>query len=325
MRNGNERSFSARVKDELVRLPLGKSCCLLSELSALTETSGHLTFRGGGKLGVTYRVDNAGVARRLFLLLKKQLNVTPTLHFTQTSQLGGKKTCVLTLNDEDTKTLLTALHMMETDEEGQTHLKRTVPRHPMTRQCCRRAFFRGAFLGAGTVSDPEKSYHFEWKADDDTLPSSLEKLLEKCDLPFHQYERKSQKIVYLKGAQQIADLLALMGATQSVLNMETVRVRKQIRASATRASNCDEHNGEKMLDAAQQQIEAIKTISLKQGLFTLPPALQEIARLRMEHTELSLAELGTMLDPPVGKSGVNHRLRRLMEIAKNIEEQEEEE
>lgn len=323
MKTGSERSFSAKVKDELIRLPMGKSCCMLSELSALTETSGHLTFRGAGKLGVTYRVDNAGVARRLFMLLKKQLDVTPTLHFTQTNQLGGKKTCVLTLNDDDTRTLLMSLHMMETDENGQPHLKRTVPRHPLTRQCCRKAFFRGAFLGSGTVTNPEKSYHFEWKSDDDTLPSVLEKLLEKAELPFHQYERKEEKVVYLKGAQQIADMLAMMGAAQSVLKMEEVRVQKQIRASAVRAANCDEHNGEKMLDAAQQQVEAIKSISLQKGLFNLPPALQELARLRLEHTELSLTELGEQLNPPVGKSGVNHRMRRLMEIARQLTETEE--
>lgn len=317
-------SFAVGVKDELVRLAPGKSCCQISELSALTQTLGHLTFRGGGRLGVTYRTDHAGIARRLFLILKKQLNLSPTLHFSQTTRQEGHKTCVLTLNDEDSKVLLTALHMMETDEEGQLHLKRTTPRHPMTRQCCRRAFFRGAFLGAGTVSNPEKGYHFEWKADDDVLPLTLERLLYKCDLPYHCYERKGKKVVYLKGAQQIADILTLMGATQSVLDMEDTRIHKQVRAKVTRATNCDEHNSEKMLDAAQRQAEAIRIITLKRGLFTLPPALREVARLRREQPELSLTELGQMLDPPVGKSGINHRMRRLMEIAEEIEKEEQE-
>ena len=222
---------------------------------------------------------------------------------------------MLTLGGEDARTLLEALHMTETDENGQMHLKRTVPRHPMTRQCCRKAFLRGAFLGAGTVTNPEKSYHFEWKADDSHLPQVLGKLLEKCDLPFHTYERSGQQIVYLKGAQQIADVLALMGAGQGVMDLENTRIRKQLRAAAIRAANCDEHNGERMLDAAQKQTEAIRQLSLKQGLFTLPPALQELARLRLDHPELSLKELGEMLDPPVGKSGINHRMRRLMEAA----------
>lgn len=314
-------SFSGKVKEELIRLPAGKACCMLSEISALTQTSGHLAFRGGGSIAVSYRLDNAGTARRLFQLLKKRLGIAPTLHFVQTPQLGGRRTCVLTLGTEDTRTLLSALHMAETDEEGQIHLKRTVPRHPMTRQCCRRAFLRGAFLGAGTVTNPEKEYHFEWKAEDERLAETLRKLLEQCGLPYRSYLRKGQQVVYLKGAQQIADMLAIMGAGSGVLEMENVRIRKQLRASATRAANCDEHNSEKMLDAGQKQSEAIRRISLKQGLFTLPPALREAARLRVENPDLSLQELGEMMDPPVSKSGMNHRIRRLMAIAAALEEE----
>lgn len=323
MRNGEKQSFSAAVKNELVRLPLGKNCCMLSELSALTQTSGHLSFRGRGKMSVTYRLDNTGVARRLFLLLKKRLTVNPTLHFTQTSQLGGRRTCVLTLDEEDTRKLLEALHMIETDSEGQIHLRRTAPRHPMTRRCCRRAFLRASFLGSGTMADPERSYHLEWRADDEHLAEVLEKLLEKCDMTGKTYMRKQRQVVYLKGAQQISDMLALMGASHSVLDTESIRVRKQIRTSAVRAVNCDEHNGEKMLDASQKQMNDIRLISLKTGLFNLPPALQEMARLRIENPAVSLQELGQMMNPPIGKSGVNHRMRRLAEIAEKIKEDAE--
>ena len=314
MKTDTRQSFSAKVKAELIRLPLGKACCMLSEISALTMTSGHLAFRGGGWISISYRLDDAGTARRLLMLLKKRLNVNPTLHFTQTARMGGRKTCVLSLTGGDANTLLNALHMAETDEDGQMHLKRMAPRHPMTRQCCRRAFLRGAYLGAGTMTNPEKGYHFEWKAEDEQLPRTLEKLLEKCGLPYRDYERKGTRVIYLKGAQHIADMLALMGAGQSVLDMETIRVGKQVKAAATRAANCDEHNGDKMMEAAQRQADAIRRISLKQGLFTLPPGLQEIARLRLENPEMSLKELGELMDPPVGKSGVNHRMRRLMEI-----------
>jgi len=143
--------------------------------------------------------------------------------------------------------------------------------------------------------------------------------VEKSDLPARTFERKGRQVVYLKGAQQIADALALMGASASVLDMENIRITKQMRADANRASNCDEHNSEKMLNAAEKQIDAIKLISIQRGLFTLPPGLQEIARLRLEHTSLSLTELGQLMTPPVGKSGVNHRMRRLMEVARDIE------
>ncbi len=312
-------SFSSKAKDELLRLPLGKSCCSLSELSALTQTSGSLALRGAGRVQVTYRVESAALARRIFLLLRTRLDIVAKLHYVQNARLGGRRSCVLTLGDQDSQRLLLALHMMEQGEDGGVTLRRTAPRHPMTRQCCRRAFLRGAFLGAGSMTSPEKGYHFEWVADDEGLMKTITRLLEKSDLPAGTYVRKGRQVVYLKGAQQIADALALMGASASVLDMENIRITKQMRADANRASNCDEHNSEKMLNAAERQIEAIKLISIQRGLFTLPPGLQEMARLRLEHTSLSLTELGQMMTPPVGKSGVNHRMRRLMEVARDIE------
>lgn len=325
MKTTKAQSFSAAVKEELIRMPAGRACCMLSEISALTQTSGHLSFRGGGWISASFRLDNAGTARRLFQLLKKRLNISPSLHFIQTKQLGGRRTCVLSLGTEDTRTLLNALHMAETDEDGHIHLKHTVPRHPLTRRCCGRAFLRGAFLGAGTVTSPERGYHLEWKTDDERFAHTLEKLLEKNGLPFRSYTRRGLQVIYLKEAQQVSDTLALMGAGSSVLEMENTRIRKQLRASAVRAANCDEHNSEKMLDAGMKQAEAIRRISLKQGLFTLPPALREIARLRVENPDQSLQQLGEMLDPPVGKSGVNHRMRRLMEIADRLEDEHGEE
>lgn len=322
-RPGEGRSFAAGIRDELVRLPLGKSCCMLSEISAFTQTSGHLAFRGGGWFSVTYRVENAGTARRLFLLLKKRLEVNPTLHFVQTARLGGQRSCVLSLSPEDSRKLLEALHMTETDEEGRVRVRRTAPRHPMTRGCCRRAFLRGAFLGAGTLNHPDRGYHFEWRAEDAELAVTLKKLLGKCNLPCHTYQRHGKTVIYLKSAQDISDMLALMGAARGVMEMENIRIQKQMRARAARAANCDEYNGEKMLDTAQRQAQAARAISLKRGLFTLPPGLREIARLRIENPDLSLKELGEMMDPPLGKSGVNHRMRRLMAIAEQLEKEEE--
>ena len=232
-------SFSSTAKEELIRLPLGKSCCILSELSALTQTSGSLAFRGAGRIQVTYRVENAALARRIFLLLRTQLNIVAKLHFVQHARLGGRRSCVLTLGDKDSQRLLIALHMMEQDEDGGITLRRTTPRHPMTRQCCRRAFLRGAFLGAGSITSPDKSYHFEIVAGEEHLRKTLCRLMEKSGLPVHTFQRKGQTVVYLKSAQQIADVLALMGASSSVLELENIRITRQMRAGANRASNCD--------------------------------------------------------------------------------------
>lgn len=251
-------------------------------------------------------------------MLRKELHLMPTLHYVQRPGNNARRLCVLTLEDEDAKQLLLSLHMMERDEEGGLSLRRTAPRHPLTRQCCRRSFLRGSWLGAGTMTSPEKSYHFEWKVEDDSLFQTLTRILARCDMPVHTYERQGHRVIYFKGAQQISDMLTMMGASQAMLTMESLRVGKQMKAGVARATNCDEHNGNRMLNAAEEQARAIRMISIQRGLFTLPPGLQELARLRIDNTYTSLRELGEMMDPPIGKSGVNSRMRRLMAIAEEI-------
>ena len=312
-------SFSANVKQELVRLPLGKSCCVLSELSALTRTSGSLSMHGRGRVQVSYRVENKGLARRIFLLLNTGMGLSPKLYYVQRARLGGQRTCVLTLGDQDSLTLLEALHMVEEDEQGGISFKRAAPRHPMTRRCCRTAFLRAAFLGAGSMNDPERSYHFEWIAAGEGLVKEMSRLLEKSELPVNRYERRGVPVFYLKGAQDIVNALALMGASRSVLEMENIRIRKQMHGRASRITACDDHNIDRAGAAAEDQLEAIRRLDDSGRLDKLPEALREAARLRLQHPGLSMTELGQMMDPPVGKSGVNHRMRRLMDEARKLD------
>lgn len=266
-------SFSSDTKQELMRLPLGKNCCMLTELSALTQTSGSLSFRGRGRMRVTWRMESAALARRLFLLLRGRLSVTPKIHFVQHNRLGGGRVSVLTVDDEDAQKLLLALNMMERDEEGNISLQRTAPRHSVTRQCCRKAFLRATFLGCGTMSTPEKGYHLEWVAGDEALKTNLMKMLEKAELPVRCHERKGKQVVYVKGAQQVSDLLAMMGASGAMLQMENIRIQKQMRGEANRATNCDEYNAMRTVNASEKQVEDIKLISIHRGLHSLPPTL----------------------------------------------------
>ena len=314
-------SFSSNVKDELCRLPLGKNCCMLSELTALYRTCGSLSFHGLGRVQVQYRTENAALARRIFRLLRARLNITPRLHYVQHARLGGQRTCVLTVGDEDSQKLMLALNMTEQDEEGNIRYRRTAVRHPMTRQCCRKAYLRAAYLGSGTMSNPEKEYHFEISATDQSLVRELSRLLEKSGLPVNTYQRKGSTVVYLKSAQQISDAMAMMGATGSVFAMEDIRIRKQARGAANRAINCDEHNFQRMLDAADAQVEGIRRYVIVKGMRSLPPALQEIAQKRLDNADLSLVELGQQFEPPLSKSAVNHRMRRLMDIVREHEAQ----
>ena len=314
-------SFSSNLKDELCRLPLGKNCCMLTELTALYRTSGSLSFHGSGRVQVQYRTENAALARRIFRLLRARLGITPRLHYVQHARLGGQRTCVLTVGDEDSQKLMLALNMTEQDEEGNIRYRRTTVRHPMTRQCCRKAYLRAAYLGSGTMSNPEKEYHFEISATDQSLVRELSRLLEKSGLPVNTYQRKGSTVVYLKGAQQISDAMAMMGATNSVFAMEDIRIRKQARGAANRAINCDEYNFQRMLDAADAQVEGIRRYVIVKGMRSLPPALQEIAQKRLDNADLSLVELGQLFEPPLSKSAVNHRMRRLMDIVREHEAQ----
>ena len=313
-------SFSSTAKEEMIRLPLERDCCIVSELSAITQTSGSLGFLGGGRFTVTYQVESAALARRIFRMLKEGLSLSPRLHVVEHSRLGGRKTCVLTVEEGDARRLLGVLDMMEIGADGSSTLKRRVPRPQLNRQCCRKAYLRGAFLGAGSMTNPEKNYHLEWIAVDETLAQSLDKVLEKTEIRPHTQTRRGQTVVYLKSAQQIVDVLAMMGANQAVMDMENVRIMRQLRGQANRAANCDMHNTEKTINASEEQIRAISRIMEKQGLDSLPPALRQIAKLRLDNVDASLEELGQKLKPAIGKSGVNHRMRRLIAIAESLEE-----
>ncbi len=307
-------SFSSTAKDELVRLPFSKPCCMLSELSALLQTSASLSLKGGGQVRLAFRVENAGLARRIFLLIRTLFSITPSLHFVRHSRLGGQRSSVLTLENQDAQKLLLSLGMMTADADGTTHLIRTTPRNAAIRQCCRKAFLRGAFLGAGSVTNPEKGYHFEIVTGEPALHDALVKIMEKSGISVKQMSRKGLMVIYLKESEQIVSALGLMGAHQALLQLENTRVHKNVMNYVNRMMNCDASNMEKQLDASHRQIEAIRMLSLTKGLGSLPPSLEQVARLRLSQPEASLQQLGEMLNPPLGKSGVNHRLRKIVAL-----------
>ena len=315
-------TFSAQVKEELVRIRPGKPCCMLSELGALTQACGTLSLRGGGRVQVVYRVDSAALARRIFLLLKARIGVTPTLEVARGGRPGAKRTCCLTVDEGGARRLLLSLHMLRETPDGQTEYRR-LPRRALTRQCCRRAFLRGAFLGCGSLVQPEKGNHLEFSTSSEALAQAIERVLEKCDVACKRASRREAHVIYLKDGEQIVSLLRVMGAAQSLMAMENVRAQKQVRNRVNRMMNCDQSNLDKQLSAAQQQVRAITRLSLAAGLGKLPPELEAVARLRLSRPDASIAELGALLDPPLSKSGVNHRLRRLCALADNLQQNDE--
>jgi len=312
-------SFSSQVKEELLRVRPEKACCMLSELSALTQTCASLRLSGGGRVRLVYETENAALAKRIFLLLKRRMEITPALEFKRHKRFGGRRSSVLTVSEGDSRRLLIALRMLQEVEGGAVY--RGVPRTAMNRRCCRAAFVRAAFLGAGAVSEPDGGYRLEFTSSG-SKAETLRKVLEKSGIESRLAKRRGNDVVYLRRGDDVVSCLALMGAHSALMEMENIRIRRDGRNQANRARNCDEANLKKQLSAGEKQQKAIVAYSLAHSLGALPRDLQEIGRARMLHPEASLEELGQMLSPPVGKSGANHRLRRLM-ARMNAEETKE--
>ena len=188
----------------------------------------------------------------------------------------------------------------------------------LSRTCCKRAFLRGAFLASGSISDPQKSYHFEIVCRTMEQAEQLQQLMNGFETEAKIVERKGHYVVYLKEGSQIVDMLNVMEAYISLMNLENVRILKEMRNSVNRKVNCETANISKTVNAAVKQLEDIELIRSKLGLDQLPQNLREMALIRLEYPEAALKELGNYLTPPVGKSGVNHRLRKLAEIAEDL-------
>lgn len=185
----------------------------------------------------------------------------------------------------------------------------------LEKSCCRRAFLRGAFLCIGSISDPEKGYHLEFVCTQEAKARQLRQVIQGFDIEAKIVLRKKYHVVYVKEGAGIVDLLNVMGAHVALMNLENLRILKEMRNSINRRVNCETANITKTVNAANRQIEDILFLRDHYGLWKLPPALREMAQVRLEYPDVPLKELGELLEPPVGKSGVNHRLRKLSELA----------
>lgn len=208
------------------------------------------------------------------------------------------------------KTITIGYHEKSIVENGDTRI--------VQQSCCKQAFLRGAFLVAGSVNDPGKSYHLEIICKTRDLAEYVSEVMGALGVMPKIIKRKEKFIAYLKEADQIVEALGVMGASVSLMEMENTRILKEVRGNINRAVNCETANISKTVNASMKQIEDIEYIHSICGLSGLPPGLIEVAKVRKEHPQMSLQELGKMLDPPVGKSGVNHRLRRISKFAEEL-------
>lgn len=309
-------SFSSEVKEELSRQFQKSRHCQIAEIAAILGFAGKLEEESVLRV----YTENLSLARKYFMLMKKTFHAEVKITVRQGGYLQKSRIFVISLTQpEEVKKVLQAVKWQEgtgKDIRGEELVNGLLVQNA----CCKRAFIRGAFLSAGSMSDPEKSYHFEIVCTSEEKAVQLMEIINSFDIDAKIVQRKKNYVVYVKEGAQIVDMLGIMEAHVALMNLENVRILKEMRNSVNRQVNCETANINKTVNAAVKQIEDINYIEETVGLSSLPENLQEIAEVRLKYPEAALKELGTFLEPAVGKSGVNHRLRKLCEIAEEMRE-----
>ena len=311
-------SFSSEVKEELSKRIASSRHCQLAEISAIVTCIGHVEAGEGGNTVLYLQTDNATVLRKFFTLLKKAFNiVTSILEGIPDVKAGGRIYRPVLDSEHDVESVLMAIRLM--DQNGNLRATGGKVSEMVTRNsCCKRAFLRDAFLCIGSISDPNKGYHLEYVCSTPELAQDLSEMTLSFDIEARIVQRKKYYVLYIKEGSEIVDLLNIMEAPVSLMNLENLRILKEMRNSINRKVNCEVANITKTVNAATKQVEDITYIRDHYGFGKLQEGLREMAEVRLEHPDATLLELGKFLDPPVGKSGVNHRLRKLSELADKL-------
>lgn len=310
-------SFSSKVKGEICRYTELTREEALAEISAIMKVSGTLAF-SGRQISFRITTENPASARLMFTLLKDHFNIHSKLMVKKSNSLKKNNIYMVLITEEmGVKELLKETGILM-EVEGIMTLDYRIDQEVVALEENARTYIRGAFIGGGSISNPEKTYHLEFVTHSVEYAEDLSKLINRFGLNSKVIQRKSSFIVYLKEGEQIVDLLNIIGAHTSLLELENIRIMKEMRNNVNRLVNCETANLSKTVNAAVRQVESIKLIQHEIGLARLPKNLREIAELRLSYPDESLKELGEMLDPPVGKSGVNHRLRKIEKIAEEL-------
>ena len=316
-------SFSSEVKEELSRhLPSARHC-QIAETAAILSVCGQVSISEDDRFRIVVHTENISVARKYFTLLKKTFKIEAVTRIRKNAYLKKSTVYLVEVNShEDAVRILQATKFMTVDLKIAEDLS-TMNRLIIQKECCKRAFLRGTFLAAGSISDPEKSYHLEIVCTTEERALQVQNILRELELDARIVNRKKNQVVYLKEGSQIVELLGLMGASISLMNLENIRILKEISNNVNRKVNCETANIGKTVSAAVKQVEDIRYIETHMGFSQLSEGLEEIAVLRLQYQDATLKELGEMLNPPVGKSGVNHRLRKLSRIADELRRDKE--
>jgi len=298
-------SFASEIKSELLRTEMKNDCCIRAELCGLMCFGGAVL--SGGKVRIS--TENAATARRGFSLIKESLGISGEIQSAHSRAGKGGTAYAIAIDDpRDSMRLLSSLSLLDRNTVS-FRIREAALENP----CCHRAFLRGAFLGGGSVANPEKEYHLEFTTPRPALAEDIVRLFAEFGLTARVVQRKSNQVVYFKSSEEIGDVLNIIGAHAAYMEYMNVRILKETRNQVNRRVNCETANLDKAVDAAQGQVAAIRRLQKNGRLASLSKGLQEAAEVRLAFPEAPLSELGNMLG--ISKSGINHRMRKLMALA----------
>ncbi len=308
-------SFSSNVKEEISQRFGNARHCNIAELAALLNICGYIG-RFGEKFCVKIQTDNSVVARKYFTLVQKAFKINCNVTVRRNRFHHSNSTYILTVTKKaDVEKILTATGiLLEKENKICNHCYAPT----IYSVCCKRAYIRGAFLAAGSMNDPQKNYHLEFVYAQQKKAQGLKEILHTFGLEAKMIKRKGHFVLYLKEGEQIADILNIMQAHSALLELENVRVVKDMRNHVNRKVNCETANLNKTVAASVKQLEDIQYIKSQKAWENLPKNLLQTAQLRLQYPEASLKELGLLVHPPVGKSGINHRLKKISDIAEKM-------
>ncbi|RHT34561.1 DNA-binding protein WhiA [Firmicutes bacterium AM31-12AC] len=314
-------SFSGNVKEELSEHWSSARHCQIAELAAILGLCGSIIINSRNEYRVKVHTENKAVARKVFTLIKKTFNIESDISIRRNIQKQSVSYSVVVKQHQDALRVLQAVKLIDEHLDGFEEIRIVNP-IVVQQTCCKRAFIRGAFLAAGSMSDPKKAYHFEIVCAAEPMAEQIRELMSSFSMDAKIVQRKKSYVVYLKEGSQIVDILNIMEAHVSLMELENVRILKEMRNTVNRKVNCETANLNKTVSAAVKQLEDITYLRDTIGLEKLSEGLEEVALARLSHPDASLKELGALLSPPVGKSGVNHRLRKLGDLAEKVRKEQ---
>lgn len=299
-------SFSNDVKNELARIESNDANEDKAELLGLLRMSGAIIIRGMN-VGIHFSTENAALARRVLQLLKTNYEVQTEVVITRSRRLKkNNRYQVRVIPAPQVSKALTELQLFSGESDWKNPL--------LGSHNCKRTFLRGAFLGGGSISRPASDYHLEMVTGNEDFAQTIIKVMHGFSLKAKLTDRKNDYIIYLKDGEGIISFLSVIGAHNAMMELENVRIVKEMRNNINRAVNCETANLNKVVKAAMRQVACIKYIDEHMGISELPKSLQDTARLRLEYPDVSLNDL-VEYSGGIGKSGINHRLKKLQEVA----------